>query len=131
DTWGKGFESYLAWMYKTLVLLHELLREDGSIYVHLDVHTGPYVKLLMDEVFGIENFRNEIAWYYYSKLHDSRKKLLPKAFDQILYYVKSKESKYVYHALKEKRDQPVKKLKYHKVAGKIQNVIGPDGKAVK
>src|SRR5947207_263378 len=55
DTWSKGFESYLAWMYKTLVLLHELLREDGSIYVHLDVHTGPYVKLLMDEVFGIEN----------------------------------------------------------------------------
>jgi adenine-specific DNA-methyltransferase len=130
DTWGKGFESYLAWMYKTLLFLHELLREDGSIYVHLDVHTGPYVKLLMDEVFGIENFRNEVAWYYYNKLHDSRKKLLPKAFDQILYYVKSKDSDFTYRSQKEKRDKPVKKLKYKKVAGKIQNIIGPDGKAV-
>src|SRR5581483_389342 len=79
---------------------------------------------------GIENFQNEIAWYYYNKLHDSRKKLLPKAFDQILYYVKSKATDYEYHALKEKRDKPVKKLKYKKVDGKIQNVIGEDGKAV-
>jgi adenine specific DNA methylase Mod len=80
----------MQWMYETLVLLHELLAETGSIYVHLDVHRGPYIKVLMDEIFGIENFQNEIAWYYYNKLHDSRKRLLPKAFDQILYYVKSK-----------------------------------------
>lgn len=130
DTWGRGQDSYVNWMYETLVLLRDLLAETGSIYVHLDVHRGPYVKILMDEVFGIENFRNEIAWYYYNKLHDSRKKLLPKAFDQILYYVKSKESNYTYHALKEKRDNPVTKLKYRKVDGKIQNVIGEDGKAV-
>src|SRR5581483_3081454 len=124
DTWGSGMDSYMQWMYETLLILRELLAESGSIYVHLDVHRGPYVKLLMDEIFGIENFQNEIAWYYYNKLHDSRKKLLPKAFDQILYYVKSKATDYEYHALKEKRDKPVKKLKYKKVDGKIQNVIG-------
>jgi DNA modification methylase len=123
-------DSYLAWLHETFVLLRELLADDGSIYVHLDVHRGPYVKVLLDEVFGIENFQNEIVWYYYNKLHDSRKRLLPKAFDQILYYVKSKSSSYAYHALKEKRDQPVKKLKYRKVDGRIQNVIGDDGKAV-
>jgi adenine-specific DNA-methyltransferase len=59
DTWGKGDDSYLQWMYETLLLLHELLAEDGSIYVHMDVHRGPYVKLLMDEIFGVDNFRNE------------------------------------------------------------------------
>jgi adenine-specific DNA-methyltransferase len=129
DTWGRGLESYLSMIEPRLRLLRELLANTGSIFIHADVHVGPYLKLLMDEIFGKENFQNEIAWYYYNKLHDSRKRLLPKAFDQILYYVKSKEAAYTYHPLKEKRDQPVTKLKYKKVAGKIQNVIGPDGKA--
>jgi len=130
DTWGRGADSYLHMMRQRLVLLRDLLSETGSIFIHLDVHTGPYIKVLMDEVFGRENFQNEIAWYYYNKLHDSRKKILPKAFDQILYYVKSKGVNYTYNALKEKRDEPVKKLKYKKVDGRIQNVIGEDGKAV-
>jgi DNA modification methylase len=130
DTWGRGLDSYLQMMHERLHLLRQLLSAKGSIFVHLDVHTGPYIKLLLDDVFGRENFQNEIAWYYYNKLHDSRKKLLPKAFDQILYYVKSKSTDYTYHALKEKRENPVKKLKYKKVDGKIQNVIGEDGKAV-
>ena len=98
--------------------------------MHLDAHTGPYMKCLLDELFGQDNFQNEIAWYYYNKLHDSRKRILPKAFDQILYYVKNKQSSYSYTALKEPREHAVTKLKYRKVAGKIQNVIGDDGKAV-
>lgn len=62
----------------------------------------------MDEIFGQDNFQNEIAWYYYNKMHDSRKRSLPKAFDQILYYVKNKAAKtYSYTALSEKRDTPV------------------------
>jgi adenine-specific DNA-methyltransferase len=130
DTWGAGYPSYLHMIQQRLVLLRELLATTGSIFVHLDVHTGPYIKVLMDEVFGQENFQNEIAWYYYNKLHDSRKRLFPKAFDQILYYVKDKRAPYQYTPLKEARDNPVTKLKYKKIGGKIQNVIGPDGKAV-
>jgi adenine-specific DNA-methyltransferase len=130
DTWGSGYPSYLQMMRERLILLYELLSPTGSIFVHLDVHTGPYIKTLLDEIFGQDNFQNEVVWYYYNKLHDSRKRLLPKAFDQILYYVKDKRSPYLYTALKEPRDNPVKKLKYKKVAGKIQNVIGSDGKAV-
>ncbi|HAF07124.1 MAG: DNA methylase N-4/N-6 domain protein [candidate division TA06 bacterium 32_111] len=60
DTWGKGLDSYLQMMYERLVLMRELLAEDGSIYVHLDWHVGHYVKVMMDEIFGYENFRNEI-----------------------------------------------------------------------
>jgi len=130
DTWGSGYPSYLQMMSERLRLIRDLLSPTGSIFVHLDVHAGPYMKVLMDEIFGQENFQNEIAWYYYNKLHDSRKRLLPKAFDQILYYVKDKKEPFTYASLKEPREKAVKKLKYKKVNGKIQNVIGPDGKVV-
>jgi len=62
DTWGKGLDSYLQWFYETVVLLRELLAENGSIYVHLDWHVCHYAKAVLDEVFGYENFRNEIVW---------------------------------------------------------------------
>jgi adenine-specific DNA-methyltransferase len=62
DTWGRGLDSYLQWFYETIVLSHELLHETGSIYVHLDWHIGHYAKIILDEVFGQENFINEITW---------------------------------------------------------------------
>jgi len=62
DIWNN--DTYLQFMYERLILLKELLSETGSIYVHMDWHVGHYVKLLMDEVFGQENFRNEIVWHY-------------------------------------------------------------------
>src|SRR5437868_11392158 len=62
DTWGRGIDSYLQWFYETVVLLHESLAEDGSIYVHLDTHVSHYAKLIMDEVFGYDLFRSELIW---------------------------------------------------------------------
>ena len=64
DTWSGGIASYLRYMYERLVLMRELLAENGSIYVHLDWHVGHYVKVMMDEIFGYENFVNEIVWCY-------------------------------------------------------------------
>jgi len=64
DMWGKGLDSYLQWFYEMVVLLHELLVPTGSLFVHLDWNVGSYAKLALDEVFGRENFRNEIYWYY-------------------------------------------------------------------
>lgn len=131
DTWGRGVDSYLSMMYERLHLLRQLLSDKGSIFVHLDVHMGPYIKVLMDEVFGQNNFQNEIAWYYYNKMHDSRKRLLPKAFDQILYYVKNKTANtYSYTALTEKRDAPVTQLKRVKVAGKMINARDEAGNII-
>ena len=60
DTWGKGLDSYLQWFYDTIIFLRELLADNGSIYVHLDYHIAHYAKLVLDEIFGIINFRNEI-----------------------------------------------------------------------
>lgn len=62
DTWGKGLDSYLQWFYETVILLRELLAENGSLYVHLDWHVGHYAKAVLDEVFGYDNFVNEIIW---------------------------------------------------------------------
>jgi len=60
DTWGKGLDSYMQWFYETVLLLKELLSDEGSIFVHLDWHVSHYAKTILDEVFGYENFRNEI-----------------------------------------------------------------------
>ncbi len=62
DVWDK--ERYLNWMYENLMAIKSVMSENASIYVHLDWHIGHYVKILMDEIFGEENFRNEIIWYY-------------------------------------------------------------------
>ncbi|MEK7099367.1 MAG: DNA methyltransferase [Patescibacteria group bacterium] len=64
DTWAGGTDSYLDMLYPRLQLMKRLLAPDGSIYVHLDWHIGHYVKVMMDEIFGKDNFINEIVWAY-------------------------------------------------------------------
>jgi DNA modification methylase len=130
DTWGRDIDSYLSWLYETAVLLRELLSDCGSIFVHLDVHMGPYAKVVLDEVFGVDNFLNQIAWYYYNKLHGQTKRCLPKAFDVIFCYVKNKSAEYTYHTLSEPRDAPIKKLKYRFIKGKIENLKDESGKTI-
>lgn len=63
DTWGKGMQSYLQMMYDRLVLMKELLADDGTIWIHLDDHVGHYIKILLDDLFD-KNFINEIIWHY-------------------------------------------------------------------
>ncbi|MGI8990770.1 MAG: site-specific DNA-methyltransferase [Bryobacteraceae bacterium] len=62
DTWGKGADSFIAMIYERLILMRDLLAEDGSIYVHLDSRVNYYVRLAMEEIFGRDRFVNEIAW---------------------------------------------------------------------
>jgi adenine specific DNA methylase Mod len=80
DTWKNGTVSYLQMLYPRLALMKELLSELGTIYVHIDWHVGHYVKVLMDQLFGKGNFRNEIIWRYrrwpapskdFQKMHDT------------------------------------------------------------
>jgi DNA modification methylase len=73
DTWGHGLDSYLQWFFETIVLLHDLLADSGSIYVHLDEHADHYGRAVLDEVFGPDAFRNEIAWKSTSAHSDSRR----------------------------------------------------------
>ncbi|MBW1616508.1 MAG: site-specific DNA-methyltransferase [Deltaproteobacteria bacterium] len=102
DIWQK--EDYLNWLYERLLAIREVMSETGSIYVHLDWHIGHYVKIMMDEIFGEENFRNEIIWCYSSpsiKNHD-----FPKKHENIYRYSKSDE----YYANFEDIRIPYKKL---------------------
>ena len=85
DTWGDGTVSYLRMLYPRLVLMRELLSERGSIYVHIDWHVGHYVKAMMDEVFGKENFRNEIIWQR-ADPHNDAKTRYGNIHDTIFYY---------------------------------------------
>jgi len=88
DTWSGGIASYLKYMYERLVLMRELLAENGSIYVHLDWHVGHYVKVMMDEIFGYENFLNEIIWRYEGPQSPSPTRFASK-HDLILRYAKN------------------------------------------
>ena len=80
DTWGKGTDSFIAMIYERLRLMHDLLADDGSIYVHCDWRVSNHLRFLLNEIFGIENFVNEIVWSYktggigsrwFSRKHDT------------------------------------------------------------
>lgn len=88
DVWDK--EKYLNWMYENLVAIKSVMSDTASIYVHLDWHIGHYVKILMDEIFGEENFRNEIVWCYYGPGSPGMKNF-NKKHDTIFWYSKSDE----------------------------------------
>lgn len=83
DVWDK--EKYLSWMYENLMAIKGVMSETASIYVHLDWHIVHYVKILMDEIIGEDNFRNDIAWHY-SGWNKKLKVSFEKRHDTILYY---------------------------------------------
>ena len=87
DVWDK--ERYLNWMYENLMAIKNVMSDEASIYVHLDYHIGHYVKILMDEIFGEDNFRNEIIWKRSTAHNDSTG--FANLHDCIFYYSKSSE----------------------------------------
>ncbi len=98
DTWGKGMDSFLQMMYERLYIMKDLLSERGSIYVHLDWHVCHYIKLIMDDIFGKENFVNEIIWEY--RTGGIPEKGFAKKHDILFFY--SKNNSFVFNTLKEK-----------------------------
>ena len=88
DSWGGGLDGYLQWLYETLVLLRDLLAQDGAIYVHLDWRVEDHARLILDEVFGRSNLRNKICWAYRSG-GASRRGALARKHDTILFYARS------------------------------------------
>ncbi len=95
DTWSGGMASYLKYMYERLVLMKELLAENGSIYVHLDWHVAHYVKVMMDEIFGYENMVNEVIWFFKGTTNSTQ--MYGDKHDNILFYAKNK-GKHIFNA---------------------------------
>lgn len=94
DTWGKGTDSFIAMIYERLVLMRDLLAEDGSIYVHIGPNVSHYVKIVLDEVFGSSNYRSEIVWRR-SNSHNKLTGQYGPIHDVIFYY--SHSDRYQFH----------------------------------
>lgn len=120
DRWKGGLSSYLKMLTSRLVLMRELLRDDGLIWVHLDWHSVHYVKVIMDEIFGSDNFVNEIIWTY--KSGGTNKKSFSKKHDTILVY--SKSEKYSFFPLKEKSYNRGYKPYHFKGVPEFQDELG-------
>jgi adenine-specific DNA-methyltransferase len=91
DTWGKGISSYLSMMYERIKLMHSLLAENGTIYVHCDWRVNSILRLVCDDVFGRDNFLNEIIWTYFAFKRKTTRKF-PQKHDYIFSYKKSGEN---------------------------------------
>jgi adenine-specific DNA-methyltransferase len=87
DTWGKGADSFIAMLYERLRLMYDLLSEEGSIYIHCDSRVSAYLKLCLDEIFGVDNKKAEIIWKRSSAHNDS--KSYGTIHDTIHFYSKS------------------------------------------
>jgi adenine-specific DNA-methyltransferase len=103
DIWDGGLPTYLAWLNARLWELRRLLKSTGSLYVHLDWHAVHYVKVELDKIFGYENFRNEIVWYY-PHIGNTRKDFARK-HDSILRYTKTKDFVFNLDDVREEYDE--------------------------
>lgn len=129
DIWNN--DGYLQYMYERLLILKELLSDEGSIYLHCDWHKIHHLRFLLDEVFGSQNFMNEIVWRYVKFQMGEMKKFANNS-DRILLYKKSTE-KWFFKPLKYKLDAPKKLLLkgWDRESGTIQNIKDENGKTQK
>lgn len=123
DIWNK--EDYLNWMYENLLAIKSVMSETASIYAHLDWHIGHYVKVLMDEVFGEDNFRNEIIWHYEDKFATGGLSF-DKNHDLIYWYTKNIEE-YTFNPIIIPKDEPSKRALRKKINGKTVDVRDKNG----
>ena len=100
---------FLEWLRRRLILLKEVVSYDGSVYVHLDYRKVHYVKVLLDEIFGESNFKNEIIWHYQT-YQGQTKNYYPRKHDTILVYSKSKITTFYL----QKDDNPEDTIDFHR-----------------
>lgn len=126
DIWDK--EKYLNWMYENLMAIRSVMSENASIYVHLDYHIGHYVKILLDEIFGEDNFRNEIIWQRVYSHNDTNK--YGHIHDVIFFYSMNDE----FHWNTQYTPYDEKYLKMYSMDDgdgrkyKVENTLGPGGR---
>lgn len=127
DVWDK--ELYLNWMYENLLAIKSVMSPTASIYVHLDWHIGHYVKILMDEIFGEENFRNEIIWHYTNKMSGSaNSKDFVCEHDTIFFYTMGVEN--TYNEVRIPRKEPVRQSLRKYVDGKNMRARDDEGNII-
>ena len=113
DTWGKGEDSFLSMIYERLILMRDLLAEDGSIFVHCDWRLNSSIRLIMEEVFGVNNYRNEIIWKRQTSSGFKGGKNIGKNNDSILFF--SKTDEYIFNPQYESYSEEYIKSQYKNV----------------
>jgi site-specific DNA-methyltransferase (adenine-specific)/adenine-specific DNA-methyltransferase len=126
DTWGRGADSFISMIYERLILMRDLMHEEGSVYVHCDWRVDYAVRSVLNEIFGNDYFRNEIIWHYENKLGTGwGAKTFDTRHDVLLKFSKGK--RYIHNeiteAVKEHKLQPVTQ----KIDGKRVWLKNPDG----
>jgi DNA modification methylase len=111
DTWGRGADSFITMIYERLVLMRDLLAEDGSIYVHCDWRVNSFIRLVLDEVFGKDYFKVDIQWQRVG--NRSGMKSIPIIHDTIFLYTKS--GKWIYNPVHEPYDDAYVKAHYNQI----------------
>ncbi|OSY16407.1 Type III restriction-modification system methylation subunit [Bacillus mycoides] len=115
DIWAN--DDYLQFLYERLILIKELMAEDGALYLHCDWHKSHYIRLILDEIFGADNFRNEIIWVRSTNpkgsQHESRS--FSHFTDTIYYYVKSTKAKLYLDRIRKPLTEEEINEKYHRI----------------
>ncbi len=117
DVWGK--KEYLSWMYKNLCAIKSVMSGNASIFIHLDRHAGHYVKILLDYLFGEDNFQNEIIWHY--RTGGRTEKHFARKHDTIFWYTMNPEN-YVFHP------EAVSEYRGAQKRNNMKKVTGEDGR---
>lgn len=125
DMWEK--DEYLQFMYERLLIMRELLADTGSIFLHCDWHKNAHLRLILDEIFGEENLRNEIVWHYHDKFATGGKSL-DKNHDTIYHY--SKSADFTGNQVRIQKEETTKRALRKKVDGKTVNLLDEDGNKI-
>ena len=119
-----GMLSYLTYMAERLEHCHRLLKSTGSLYLHCDPSASHYLKIVLDGIFGADNFCNELIWHYYNKFAAGTR-VFARNYDQIFFYAKTRLNHF--QPLFEERDKPRRQLMREKVKGVSKNKRDTDG----
>ncbi len=103
DRWKGGINVYIEWMEPRIAQCYRVLTENGSIYLHCDYHANAHLRILMDRIFGENNFQNEVIWYYHTG--GASKKRFQRSHDSLLFYTKGKEWTFNWRDLEFKRTE--------------------------
>lgn len=127
DTWADGTISYLKMLYPRLCLMKELLSDQGSIYVHCDWHAGHYLKIILDDVFGKENFRNEIIWQRDAVGKGGKKNSAQWSRELESVYLYSKNKNNIFHQQYKNSDElthtQLKEFRYSEPDGRLFKIV--------
>jgi adenine-specific DNA-methyltransferase len=106
DIWTN--DQYLQFMYERLILMRELLSDDGVIFLHCDWHKSHHLRCILDEIFGPTAFKNEIIWHYYNKMQGNINRFASN-HDTIFLY--SKTNTFTFNKIREQREKPITQIK--------------------